>query len=52
MVYITSGLLAAIAISMRPFIVSGKPPPFTSVHVAPASVLFQSAEPGPPELRK
>ena len=33
---------------MRPLIPSGKPPPFTSVHVVPASVLFHSAEPGPP----
>src|SRR5258705_152969 len=37
---------------MRPFVVSGSPPPFTSVHVFPASVDFQSAEPGPPLYRK
>ena len=37
---------------MRPFSVAGKPPPLISVQVAPASVDFQSAEPGPPEIRK
>ena len=51
-VYITSGSDAAMAMLMRPFIVPGNPPPFTSVHVSPASVLFQSAEPGPPDWRK
>ena len=30
-VYMMSGLLGEIAMPMRPFIVSGKPPPFTSV---------------------
>jgi len=37
---------------MRPFVVSGKPPPRISFHVAPASVDFQRALPGPPLLRK
>jgi len=37
---------------MRPFVVSGNPPPFTSVHVLPPSVVFHSALPGPPEFRK
>src|SRR5690242_12627605 len=46
------GLESEIAMLMRPFMVSGKPPPFTSLHVFPASVDFHSAEPGPPELRK
>jgi hypothetical protein len=50
-VYITRGFDAAMAIEMRPFMVSGKPPPFTSVQFFPASVDFQSAEPGPPERR-
>src|SRR6266516_1682781 len=44
--------LGAIASPMRPFMVSGKPPPLTSVHVLPPSVVFQSALPGPPEFRK
>src|SRR5687768_1065868 len=51
-VYMMSGLLSARAMLMRPFIDAGKPPPFTSVHVAPASVVFQSALPGPPLRRK
>jgi hypothetical protein len=51
-VYMTSGFERAMAISMRPFIVAGNPPPFTSAKVSPPSVLFHSAEPGPPELRK
>ena len=42
----------ATAISMRPFLVAGKPPPFTSVQLSPPSVDFQSAEPLPPEARK
>src|SRR4030081_2818540 len=37
---------------IRPFVVSGRPPPLTSVQVRPASVDFQSAEAGPPLLRK
>src|SRR5690242_917235 len=41
-----------MASPMRPLVVSGKPPPFTSVHVLPASVVFHRALPGPPELRK
>src|SRR6266576_3628862 len=48
----TFGFDAAIEIPMRPFVVSGRLPPFTSVHVFPASVVFQSALPGPPLLRK
>jgi hypothetical protein len=51
-VYITLGFDNEIAMLMRPFIVSGNPPPLISVHVLPASVDFHSAEPGPPELRK
>src|SRR5687767_6875125 len=47
-----SGLLGAKRGLMRPFIVSGQPPPLISVHVVPPSVVFQSAEPGPPLLRK
>ena len=52
MVYITSGFERAMAISMRPLVVAGNPPPFTSVNVSPPSVLFQSAEPAPPDFRK
>src|SRR6476660_2213348 len=37
---------------MRPFGVSGKPPPLISFHERPPSVVFHSAEPGPPLLRK
>src|SRR6478672_8812454 len=37
---------------MRPLFVSGKPPPLTSRQLLPPSVVFQSAEPGPPLLRK
>jgi hypothetical protein len=48
----TSPFDGATAISMRPFIVAGKPPPFTSVQVSPPSVDFHSAEPAPPDLRK
>ena len=51
-VYMTSGLDSEMAILMRPFSCVGKPFPSTLVHVAPASVLFQSAEPGPPDWRK
>ena len=50
--YTVLGLLREMATLMRPFIVSGKPPPLTFVHVFPASVLFQSALPTPPLLRK
>ena len=42
------GFERAIAISMRPSVVVGNPPPATLVHVAPASVDFQSADPAPP----
>src|SRR5256885_6694659 len=35
-----------------PLVVVGRPPPLTSVHVLPPSVVFQSALPGPPLLRK
>src|SRR6266567_47935 len=48
----TFGSDAAIAMPMRPFVVSGNPPPCTSVQVLPPSVVFQSALPGPPLLRK
>src|SRR5215218_5232690 len=37
---------------IRPFIVSGKPPPLISAQVSPASVLFQRPLPGPPLFRK
>src|SRR5436190_19893262 len=47
-----SGLLREIARPMRPLVVSGKPPPLISVHVAPPSVVFHNAEPGPPLRRK
>jgi hypothetical protein len=50
--YMTFGSLRAIAIPIRPSVDSGKPPPFTWVQVSPPSVLFQSADPGPPLLRK
>ena len=46
------GLLREIAMLMRPFMVSGNPPPSIFVHVFPASVVFHSALPGPPLLRK
>ena len=46
--YITLGLAWLMSMVIRPFWPAGKPPPFTSVHVVPPSVLFQSAEPGPP----
>ena len=49
--YMMSGFDSAIATSMRPFMVSGKPPPFTSVQVSPPSVDFQSAEPTPPDWK-
>src|SRR5919198_189426 len=47
-----SVLLGKIEKLMRPFGVSGHPPPLVSVHVLPPSVDFQSPEPGPPEVRK
>ncbi len=50
--YMMSGLEREMSTSMRPFIVSGKPPPFTSAQVSPPSVDFQSAEPLPPEYMK
>src|SRR6185369_13925033 len=37
---------------MRPFFVSGNPPPLISVHVVPPSVVFHRPEPLPPEFRK
>ena len=37
---------------MRPFVVSGNPPPLISVHVSPASVDFQSADPGSAGLQE
>ena len=52
MAYTMSGLLGAIARLMRPLVVVGKPPPVISFHVVPPSVDFQSADPGPPLLRK
>jgi hypothetical protein len=36
---------------MRPYSPSGRPLPVSFVHVAPLSVLFQSALPGPPPLK-
>src|SRR5687768_12228784 len=51
-VYMTSGLLGAIATMIRPFSWVGKPFPLISVHVRPASVVFQRALPGPPLRRK
>src|SRR5512138_253909 len=51
-VYMIFGFEAASAIPILPFGVSGNPPPFTSFHVSPASVLFQSPLPGPPLCRK
>src|SRR5450759_42296 len=44
----TSELLGAIPMPMRPFTPSGKPLPLISVQVFPASVDFQRAEPNPP----
>src|SRR5438046_4334567 len=49
--YTTFASLGAIARPMRPFIVSGNPPPFTSVHVLPPSLVFHRALPGPPLFR-
>ena len=46
--YITLGFAALMSSVMRPFCPAGNPPPFTSAQVVPPSVLFQSAEPGPP----
>src|SRR2546422_2446747 len=43
---------AAIAMPIRPWVVVGRPPALTSVHVLLPSVVFQSALPGPPLLRK
>ena len=51
-VYMIFGFERAIAISMRPSVVAGNPPPVTLVHEAPASVDFQSADPAPPLCRK
>src|SRR5258708_11372057 len=44
----TSGLRGAIPMPMRPFTPSGNPFPLISVHVFPASLDFQSADPTPP----
>ena len=49
--YTMFGLLWATWMFMRPFCVSGNPPPLISCQLAPPSVVFQSAEPGPPLLR-
>src|ERR1044071_4840598 len=46
--YTTCELLGAIASPMRPFVPLGKPLPVISFHVLPPSVVFHSAEPGPP----
>jgi hypothetical protein len=50
--YIVRGFDGAMAISRRPSVLAGSPPPVTRVHVRPASALFHSPEPGPPERRK
>src|ERR1043166_1309967 len=42
----------AMSRPMRPFIVSGNPPPVISVHVSPPSVVFHSPDPLPPDWRK
>src|ERR1044071_8483351 len=46
----TSGLLGAMPMPMRPFTPSGNPLPLISLHVLPPSIDFQSAEPRPPDL--
>src|SRR6476646_5589946 len=48
----TFGLDREIDIPIRPLVVSGNPPPLTSAHVAPPSVVFHSPEPLPPDVRK
>src|ERR1035437_2352579 len=51
MTYTMFGLLRATWMFIRPFGVSGNPPPLISRQLEPPSVVFQSADPGPPLLR-
>src|SRR5687767_13372621 len=44
------GSLRYTEMPMRPYSPSGRPLPVSFVHVAPASVLFHNALPGPPPL--